>query len=163
MKPIQALLLPVFLSLILLQGCGFHLRGAVTLPDEMMATWIKADDDISDHLIQETKDAIRNSNGDIAKTEAASTATLELVSEDFTRRVATVGNDGKVSEYELNYKLEWRLVVNSTVQEQGTLSERQNYKYSSTEVLGKSQEEKYLRELMEKDVVRDLMRSLRRR
>ncbi len=163
MKSIKTVLLTSLLTLTLLQGCGFHLRGAVLLPEEMAATWV-AGNGVSTELLQSVRDAIGNSNGGVASSESAASAVLVLSGESFSRRVATVGSDGKVNEYQLSYSLNWTLRSKSgqTLRE-GTVKQRENYQYSSSEVLGKSAEEQYLRGEMVKAAVRDLMRMLRKR
>ncbi len=163
MKSIKTLLLTSLLSLTLLQGCGFHLRGMVLLPDEMSATWV-AGHGVSSELVQGVKDAIRSTNGGTAAAEHSATAVLDLSSEEFSRRVATVGSDGKVSEYLLTYSVAWKLRgKGGVVLREGTLKQRENYQYSATQVLAKAQEEDYLRKVMVEKAVRDLMRALRKR
>ena len=163
MKSIKTTLLTALLTLTLLQGCGFHLRGAVLLPEEMASTWV-AGHGVSNELLQATGDAIRNTNGGTAGSESTSTATLELSNENFSRRVATVGTDGKVSEYLLNYSVDWKLKSKGgAIWREGSVKQRENYQYSAAQVLGKAQEEAYLREVMVKAAVRDLMRVLRKR
>ncbi|MBT5688097.1 MAG: hypothetical protein HOI61_06230, partial [Gammaproteobacteria bacterium] len=107
---------------------------------------------------------IRNSNGDTARSEKEASAILLLSNESFSRQVATVGSDGKVSEYQLSYQLDWELSnKQGTVLREGTLKQRENYQYSANQLLGKSQEEKHLRQRMVREVTRDLMRSLRQK
>ncbi len=163
MKSIKTVLLTSLLTLTLLQGCGFHLRGAVLLPEEMAATWVVGDS-VSNELLQGAQDAIRNTNGDLAGSESVATAVLVLSNETFSRRVATVGSDGKVSEYLLNYQVAWKLRsrTGATLRE-GVLKQRENYAYDSSQVLGKTEEERYLRQVMVEAAVRDLLRALRKR
>ena len=163
MKSIKTTLLTALLTLTLLQGCGFHLRGAVQLPEVMGATWVSGSG-VSTDLLDAVKASVRNSNGGIASSASAATAVLALSGEQFSRRVATVGSDGKVSEYQLNYQLDWTLSEKGgEVLREGTLKQRENYQYSANEVLGKSQEEGYLRGVMVRAATRDLMRALRQR
>jgi LPS-assembly lipoprotein len=164
MKSIRTVLLPpLLLALTLLQGCGFHLRGEVSLLNEMSSTWI-AGQGVSSGLTHSVGNAIRNSNGDTARSEKEASAILLLSNESFSRQVATVGSDGKVSEYQLSYQLDWELSnKQGTVLREGTLKQRENYQYSANQLLGKSQEEKHLRQRMVREVTRDLMRSLRQK
>lgn len=163
MKSIKTILLTSLLTLTLLQGCGFHLRGVVQLPEIMNATWVSGSG-VSSDLLDAAKESVRNSNGGIAASASVATAVLELSGEQFSRRVATVGSDGKVSEYQLSYQLGWKLrQTGGEVLREGTLKQRENYQYSANEVLGKSQEEDYLRGVMVRSAVRDLMRALRQR
>ncbi len=163
MKSIRTTLLTAVLTLTLLQGCGFHLRGAVVLPQEMASTWV-AGEGVSTELLQSVQDAIGNSNGGVADGESTASSVLVLSGESFSRRVATVGSDGKVNEYQLSYSVNWKLKGKSgaTLRE-GVVKQSENYQYSSSEVLGKSAEESYLRGVMVKAAVRDLMRALRQR
>lgn len=161
MKSIKSVLLTSILTLSLLQGCGFHLRGAVLLPQEMNATRV-AGQGVSSELLHAVEDAIANSSGSVVSSEGAATARLTLSNESFSRRVATVGSDGKVSEYLLNYSVAWKLSTPSgAVIGEGSVKQREHYEYNSDQVLGKAQEEHYLRGVMVKSAVRDLMRALR--
>lgn len=162
-QPIRPLFITAMLTLLLLQGCGFHLRGVVELPQEMSATWISGGE-VSAGLREAVAESIRNSQGEIASTAAASTAVLTLSGEDFSRRVATVDSSGKVSEYQLSYQVGWKLRANSgKILGEGVLKQRENYQYSTTQVLGKGQEEQHLRSVMVREAVGDLMRALRQR
>ena len=96
MKSIKTTLLTALLTLTLLQGCGFHLRGAVQLPEVMGTTWVSGSG-VSTDLLDAVKASVRNSNGGIASSASAATAVLALSGEQFSRRVATVCSDGKVS------------------------------------------------------------------
>ncbi len=164
MKAIKTLFISSLLTLLLLQGCGFHLRGVVILPDEMEATRIDGVG-VSTELIRAVEDGVRRTNGAIVQHESSATSTLELSSETFSRRVTTVDSStGKVSEYALSYRVAWKLrSVDGAVLDQGEIKQSESYKYSGTEVLGKEQEEKHLREVMIRETVRDLLRALRRR
>lgn len=164
MRPIKRILLPTLLTLLVLQGCGFHLRGAVILPDEMEATWVDGSG-VSVELVRSVREGVRRTNGGVVSGESDATAILELSNETFSRRVATVDSStGKVSEYALDYQVDWKLrSVDGALLDQGHLKQKESYKYSGTEVLGKEQEEKYLREVMIREAVRDLLRALRRR
>lgn len=162
MKRFNTLLITSLFTLMLLQGCGFHLRGAVQLPSEMAQTWVAGS--VSSELQEAVSDAIAGSNVALASTASAATATLTLSNEQFDRRVATVGSSGKVNEYELNYRVHWTLTNKSgAVLREGTVQQRENYRYDSAQVLGKSEEERYLRGVMVKAATRDLVRMLRSR
>jgi len=164
MKSIKIALIPILLIVFLLQGCGFHLRGAVILPNEMESTWVDGSA-VSIELARSVREGVRRTNVGVVSNESDATAILELSNETFSRRVATVDSStGKVSEYALNYQVDWKLrSVDGAVIDQGHLKQNEDYKYSGTEVLGKEQEEKYLREVMIREAVRDLLRALRHR
>ncbi len=164
MKIVKIVLPSLLLSLLLLQGCGFHLRGAVILPDEMAATWVDGSG-VSTELVRAVQDGVRRTNGGVVSRESAATSVLKLSGEEFSRRVATVdGSTGKVSEYQLSYRVTWQLrSIAGALVKQGELKQSENYKYSGTEVLGKEQEEEHLRKVMIREAVRDLLRALRSR
>jgi LPS-assembly lipoprotein len=163
-KSVRNTLFYTFLTLLLLQGCGFHLRGVVVLPPEMGSTWVN-ENGISIELVRAVKDGIRRSSGGIVSSEHAASSVLEFSGEDFSRWVATVDNStGKVSEYALSYKVNWKLRASGgEVIDQGSIKQNDSYKYSGNEVLGKEQEERHLRDKMIKGAVLDLLRGLRRR
>ena len=162
-KPTQPFLIVAILTLLLLQGCGFQLRGAVVLPQEMAATWV-AGHGVSGELTEAVSESIRRSNGGVATAERDATAVLELSNESFSRHVATVDSDGKVSEYLLNYQVHWKLRDKSRqLIHEGVVKQRENYLYNTKQVLGKAQEEQYLRRVMVRKATADLMRALLQR
>jgi len=166
----SSLRLPVGVTLLLflLLGCGFHLRGSSrapqgVLPPQMASTFIDA---LPGSLIA---DGLRQQLSDsgvllVEELELAS-AVLSVSGEQFSRRVLSIDDNGKVGEYELRYQATFKVNQPQLVETLAepkqhfsiaaqTLSVERVYQYDVAGVLGKSQEEILLREDMQQDLVR---------
>jgi LPS-assembly lipoprotein len=87
---------------------------------------------------------------------------LELLKEDYEKRILSLSGSGLVREYELYYRVHYRTKsVQETLWSQPLMMEvRRDLSYSDKSLLGKEIEEKQLVEDMHKQVVRNLMRRL---
>jgi LPS-assembly lipoprotein len=87
---------------------------------------------------------------------------LELLKEDYEKRILSLSGSGLVREYELYYRVHYRTKsAQETLWSQPLMMEvRRDLSYSDKSLLGKEIEEKQLVEDMHKQVVRNLMRRL---
>lgn len=129
--------------LILLAGCGFHLRGSVILPELMATTYIQ--DSVPNSLIlpklkrmlikndvnvidkfdlaanyvttNVTTNDVAANNEPIKITDPTSeqtaVAVLQLLNENFSRRQLSSGSSTLIKEYELNYAITFTLYKQS--------------------------------------------------
>lgn len=158
LTPIGLLLL---MTLFMLQGCGFQLRGSAQLPATIAPVHIQGLD-ARNPLYQELAQQLEFS--DIAVTDQAAGASSLLKISDYSsdRRVLSVDGNGNVAEYELHEGARFELRSGSgdslvASQQVNTLL---TYLNSETEVLGKSQEEGLLREDMRRELASQIMRRL---
>lgn len=168
----RSLLVVCCLSLV--TACGFHLRGAVVLPEQMLKTYVEGASE-AEPLHQEIRIALESAGGELVEREAAS-AVLNISSARFDRRVLSVDASGLASEYELNFLLRFSLQGArqdsspqdslSQVKEQvllvpmQKLSISRSYSFDSSNVLAKSEEETLLREEMLRRAVRQMLQQL---
>ncbi|MCK5639516.1 MAG: hypothetical protein KAJ19_01920 [Gammaproteobacteria bacterium] len=153
----------------LLSACGFHLRGPVVLPEQMLKTHVIGVSE-AEPLYQEIRFALDAAGGTLVKREAAS-AILKISSARFNRRVLSVGSSGLASEYELNFLLKFSLqeaIHDSSLQDEQLVlvptqkvSISRAYSFDSSNVLGKSAEEDLLREEILQVAVKQMVRQLR--
>ncbi|MFA5530100.1 MAG: LPS assembly lipoprotein LptE [Thiohalomonadaceae bacterium] len=142
-----------------LAGCGFHLRGAAVLPEEMVRTELRGalpEGPLGIELAQ----VLRNAGGALVGPGEGGTAVLHIVNERFDRRVASVGAAGKASEYELRYALKavLRTPEGKNMAPQQSAVVVRTYGFDPANVLGASNEEELLRGEMRRQAVRQLLR-----
>lgn len=134
-------------SALALSACGFHLRGAVELPDEINHLAIE-DMITGSELAPVVKLQLRRKG--IEPLESASDARLVLIinSESYSRRVLTVSSVGQVQEFQLSYDVDYSLRnvadPEASLMRQ-KLSIKRDLRFSVDEVLGKSAEEERLK------------------
>jgi len=91
------------LVLVLLQGCGFQLRGTFDVPPQMDPTYIQAPQ--GDPLARQLREALRTADVEVVDAPDQASAVLRLLKQDQSRRVRAVNQRGKVIDYELTYKV----------------------------------------------------------
>ena len=154
MKPATAVRFATLLTLlVLLQGCGFHLRGsgesAANLPADISPLHIQGLDQ-RDFLRTELEYIFVNSGIQVTDNASEAASLLRIHSRQSDRRVLTVNNRGKVLEYELLETLSFELTdrAGNVRVPQQSLDLTQIYTYRGRQVLGGQREETYLREDM---------------
>lgn len=149
-------MLLVFMT-ITLMACGFHLRGTADLAFKKL--YIKGGSiSISKDLISTLK-----TNGvTVVKEPEDAEVSLELMGEGNEKRILSIGGAGTVREFELFYRVRFRLKDSSEELWGATqmIENRRDFSYLDTELLAKSYEEAQLYEDMRRDTTRELMRRL---
>lgn len=162
----------LFLSLVVcslsLAACGFHLRGAITLPSQMERTQLLGVDARS-ALAEEITVALENAGARVVAGDA--TAQLHISGEREARRLLSVGSTGRASEYELTYQFSFELRVpavddtgkgtSEVLLAQQTVSLNRDYAFDPDNVLGKGEEEALLLREMRAFAVRQMLLRLR--
>lgn len=151
----------VVFSLIILVGCGFHLRGAVQLPDSLKT--IHIDGLSTKRGVGLTLKQNLISNGIIVvNSYETGSAVLKVLDNEFERRVLSVGSDAKVREYELHGLIRYSVIDanQQTVIEAEEVEAQRDFQFDQDDVLGKSEEEELLRDQLDQQLVRAIMRRL---
>lgn len=166
--PLSKRKLPMLLAVLLvilsvtLSACGFQLRGAFQLPDEMSLVFLSASNRHSE-LLQDLRRTLK-ANGSVLIDDATkATAKLKITSEKQTQRVVSVDNKGRASEYELKFEVVYSLnTVNESELTRIRIKDRKitlirDYLYDSLAVLGTSREKGVLIRDMQRDAARLIM------
>jgi LPS-assembly lipoprotein len=147
----------VLFMAVALASCGFQLRGVSDLSFKTL--------DIQGSKLTISKGLKQwvTTNGvrvvdDADKAEAF----LELMSENYEKRIRSLSGRGLVREFELNYRVSFRTrdASNPLWGPEQVVQVRRDFSYNDTALLGKLEEEERLREDMRKDVIREIMRRL---
>lgn len=92
---------------LLLHACGFQLRGAVNLSQEMSPVYIEKNEAFD--LAREIKDALTSNDVKTVDVAEQSKSQLILLSEAKTRRVLSVDGTGRAKEYLLMYSVNFEI------------------------------------------------------
>lgn len=148
---------PLLVAALLLAGCGFKLRGALDLPEDIRTVHVTAPAELRDDLL-----ALLESDGIVASTSIAEAdASITVSSEQFSRRVLSIDPaTGKEREIELAYTFAFGVSRGDspTAIENGRVNLLRSYVFNPDSVLGSSSEEDLLRKEMRRDAARQLMR-----
>jgi len=147
---------------VLLSGCGFHLRGAVTLPPEINSLAIE-DTATGSQIVPEIKLQLRrNGITPLASSENAKLI-LIIMGESYGQRVLTVSSVGQVQEFELSYDVDYTIqnvADPSASLLRQKLTIKRDLRFSVEEVLGKASEETRLKNDMLQDAAQKILRRL---
>lgn len=151
------LLFPLAISL-LLSGCGFHLRGAVELPEMMQATYIDGGE--GSELYYAVENALLNAGARVVDSASAATAVLSLQGQRFDRRVVSVDTQGRAAEYELSLRVTFSLheAGGKLVADHEQVSVIRDFTFDPDNVLSKDEEEAKLRSEMNRYAVSQIVR-----
>jgi LPS-assembly lipoprotein len=151
----------VFLLVLALMGCGFHLRGhsAFALPFQRL--FVQTSNEYAP-FVNELKIAIKANDVEITKTPEQAQLTLQIVSEVADKQILSLSSAGRVLEYRLQYRVSLRAFDQKQHEwlapQEITL--RRDYSYDDTQLLAKQQEEALLYQNMRTDAVQQVMRRL---
>lgn len=144
---------------LLVQACGFHLRGSeqaggVAIPP----TYVQGGDPRG--IRAELQGA---GSGQFTQRSADATYLLTILGENFDRRVLSVGRTGKAREYTLHYTVSFAMSdkAGKEVIPPQTVHLRREYRFDVNQVLGNENEEAVLREAMLRDAAQQVLRRIR--
>ena len=147
------------LYLLLLAGCGFHLRGEMVLSPVLTAPYVNAAD--AEFKADLTKALNRSGIMAVNDPDNAS-AIIDLVSVKYDRQVLSINSRGQATGYILTYEVLCRFVdrAGRVLTSPARLKLSRTLEYQSTQVLQKKQEEDALRARMRDDLVQQILRRL---
>ncbi len=151
--------IPLLAAALLLEGCGFQLRGALNLPDNVRAVQVMAPPEVRREILS----LLESGGVEAAATSAGADASITVTSEQFSRRVLSVDpTTGKEREFELAYTLAFGVTRSGgeSVIENGSVNLLRDYVFDPEAVIGTSREEEVLRDEMRREAARQLMRRI---
>ena len=157
----KTLTYPGFFFLLLcatvLTACGFQLRGVADLSFHEIY--------IQGATLTISKDLKKNlaiNDITIVNSPEKAELMLELLNESSEKRILSLSGKGVVSEYELFYRVRFRVrdASSETWEAVQTIEERRDYSFDNTQLLAKEGEELRLNNDMHTDAVREIMRRL---
>lgn len=147
-------------AVLAVQGCGFHLQGAGTLPVAMTRTYVDSERPHSEFLVSLT-DVLERRGAEVLAAPAEGAAVLDISADETGQRVLSVSARNIPREYEVFYAVTFSLRVGA---ESLITNERlvvtRAYTYDETQVLAKAAEEQILRRALAEDLARRVMQRI---
>lgn len=110
---LRSLGLLFFLSLtIIIQGCGFQLRGALDISSDIAPLYLQQNSVFE--LAREIKTLLATNKIALADNAAQAKSQLVLLNETRQRRVLSVDGNGRAREYVLTYTVYFTITIQST-------------------------------------------------
>jgi len=149
-------------AVVLLSGCGYHLRGAVELPPEMERTYIRSGK-LERKMTRVIAEALERSGVGVVEHAKQATAVLVVSNVRSERRILSVDSAGRAQEYELKsgFSFELRSPEGAVLVPLQKIDVQRDFLFNPDSVLSKGHEERQLRDNMNSDLVRTLLQRLR--
>jgi LPS-assembly lipoprotein len=146
----------------LLSGCGFHLRGAGDtsgLPFKTVYIGLPQNSPLGIELRRNIR---ASGNTEIVTDPKQAEAVLEILSETRDRAILSLNSQGRVREYSLFYRLNFR-VKDTAGQEllpATNIILKRDVSFNESQVIAKEKEEEMLYRDMQKDLVQQILRRM---
>lgn len=137
-------------------ACGFHLRSLGNLPFDS----IYVQSPSSTGITRDIKRQLAGSGVKVVSNPENAQALLEIMSEQNEKRILSLSGKGKVREYDLIYRLTFR-VKNAPTENWGPpqiVEQHRDYSYDDSALLAKDAEEQRLLSDMRTEAMRELLR-----
>lgn len=150
--------LVVWASLLVLAGCGFHLRGQSPLPFDSVHVDAASGSALQPMLTQ----SLRLNGKRILPSPAGAQVVIRIDKETRSKEILSLSGGGKVREYRLGY----RLLLSATdgagrqILAPTELQLTRDYSYDDAQALAKEGEEAQLMRDMEQEMLRQVVRRL---
>ncbi|MBE0471322.1 MAG: hypothetical protein IBX55_17650 [Methyloprofundus sp.] len=148
----------VFMLMFLLTACGYHLRGAIELPEALQKIYVRG---ASAELSNAIAVTFRSASGELVATAAEAGMILNVINEDYQRRTISIDSSGYSNEHDLVYRLTFDLLDNqgAVLISAQTIEVSKSYfnTQSSDTVLSKGNEEAVLRKELYSQAVRSVI------
>lgn len=146
----------IVLVLLATTACGFHLRGAESLPFDKLYL----QDSGAPSISRDLKRSLRSSGVKLMENPDDAQASLELTNEKYDKRILSLSGTGRVKEYLLVYSVTFR--IRETGAELWGPSQstelRRDFTYDDSQTLAKDVEESRLAQDMRNEAVREVLR-----
>jgi LPS-assembly lipoprotein len=127
-------MLVVICCLIVLEGCGFRLRGSIGGDLALPSLYIQSSG--NNLFVNELRQALGNTQTKVVSERAAAALIIGVGAEKLDRRVLTVDASGRVQEYELHYAVSFAVNDASARSLLGsqTISERRSFEFTGAQL-----------------------------
>jgi LPS-assembly lipoprotein len=140
--------------LVLLGGCGYHLRGTETLPETMAVTYIQGKrpfDSLNDDFLV----ALEGRGVRVTGSRDEATAILRILANSDKKDVLTVDVGGKVQEIQIRQTIRFDVVTpdNQPLVEQQEISLTRDFVFNKDDILAKERESDLISAQLQRDIV----------
>jgi len=158
LSPLASHLSASTLLCLALAACGFQLRGTAPLPFESIFVQAAPNSQLANQL----KRTVRSGKTQVTDRPEQAQVILQIMNELQEKQILTITGAGRVSEYQLRYRVQFRL-TDTKNREHIPASEitlRRDHTYDDEQALAKDSEEALLYRDMRNDAVQQLVRRM---
>jgi len=141
-------------GLLLLGGCGFHLRGEQALPDAMEVTYIQGKSEF-DELNDDFRDALESHGARVTNNREEATAILRIQDTRKDRDVLSVDLGGKVLEIKIRRMVRFMVLSadNQPLIDSQTVTVSRDFVFNKDDILAKEREAELIGDELRRDLV----------
>jgi len=152
-------LVALLASAMLLQACGFKLRGQFNLPPGMEVVHVSTGQTI---LQDELERSLQFSGARVVTDAAEAESVVDIFDAVVEREVRTIDTRGRASSYDLNYVVRFRVrqPAGAVMLEDSVVRLSRNFTFDPEFVLEAEREEEELVEDMQRDAAQQIMRRI---
>ncbi|QBY05496.1 hypothetical protein E2K93_14440 [Thalassotalea sp. HSM 43] len=158
-KNLFTLTVSALLTVSLISGCGFKLRGDYLLPEQLQTLYVSSPDPHGE-LTRLVKQHLAVNDVNIVKTADTNIPHLRIVKDGLSRRTLSLFENGQVAEYELTYSVSYEIIVAYDESQQFNFNVTRNYQDDPDRALAKSRELSLLRKEMRLEAADIILRNL---
>ncbi|WNC69594.1 LPS assembly lipoprotein LptE [Thalassotalea nanhaiensis] len=147
------------LTVTILSGCGFHLRGDYLLPVEMQTLYVSSQDPHGE-LTRFVKTHLKDNDVTLVNKSTANIAELRILKDSLNRRTLSLFENGQVAEYELTYSVRYEVRFENKDNQRYSFDVTRNYQEDPDRALAKSRELSLLRKEMRIEAANTILRNL---
>jgi LPS-assembly lipoprotein len=147
------------LPLLLLSSCGFHLRGAYSLPFDNIYIALPETSDLRATL---KRSIVAGTHAKVSDDAKSAQATLQVVTDTQQKNILSIGSDGRVREFQLVRNFAFRVddKAGQLLVPPSPIVLRRDITFSDSAVLSKEAEEGLLWSDIQNDLVQQILRRL---
>jgi len=151
----------VAVFVLLLGGCGFHLRKEAELPPSMKRVYIVGADP-SSLLTKDLTKALTRSGAQVINQAETDAAVMKIGTNAFTTDVLSVSGTARASEYALRYHVEFEVqnAAGTALLPKQTIELSREFTFDASQALGVSAETDLLTKELQRDMVQTILRRL---
>jgi LPS-assembly lipoprotein len=133
------------IAILLLNSCGYHLRGAIDLPSQYTAIYLQS---ASMRLQRQFEIALRNSSARLVHASNNAQLIVQFNQEQDSIRTISISSSGRANMFELGYQIQFSLydLKGQLLLDHYPLFFKRDYFNDQTDILAKSNEEELIRQ-----------------
>ena len=150
----------LFITVLLLSACGYHLRGSIDLPEGLKRIYLSG---ASSQLTAGMKKTLKFSGGKLVENAQQAGVVVQIVKETMETRVLSLSATGRANEYEIIYTLKFNLLdaKQQLISELRTLEISRDYFNNQEQVLAKNNEAQIIRDEIYRNAVQSVINRAR--
>jgi LPS-assembly lipoprotein len=144
------------LSILMLSACGYHLRGAYTLPSSMKSIYLQGG---SPQLREQLNKVMETSSGKLVGTPDKADTIIKIYRDNVERRVVSLSERGRSNQIELDGRIEYEIKDNKkgVIVAREPINFNREYFNDQQDIIAKDNEESVIRDEMYQQAVKTMI------